>query len=295
MRSGQASHTAAHNTLFRALEFSFPPDVRLFDDSLAQALLPRPLAGLRPAIRLPGGAKALSAIIDHRWPGVRTSLAARTRLIDDTLAALPPDRLGQLVILGAGFDTRPYRLQRLRSVPVFEIDHPDTQAAKRAALRRTLEVPDNVTFVPIDFNTQTLADTMTGSGYRPDLPTVFLWEGTTNYLTEPTVDATLRWCVRTAAAGSLLLLTYVHADVLRSPESFVGGRRLRATLDKVGERFTFGKTPEDMRAYLAERGLELEWDCGAAEYRARYFGERARTMAGHEFYRVALAHIAAPL
>jgi methyltransferase (TIGR00027 family) len=113
-----------------------------------------------------------------------------------------------LVILGSGFDTRPYRLERLRSVPVFEVDHPDTQAAKRAALRRTLEVPENVTFVPTDFNTQILAETMTASGYRPNLPTVFLWEGTTNYLTEPAVDATLRWCAGHAAADSLLPLTY---------------------------------------------------------------------------------------
>ncbi|HEX3591340.1 MAG TPA: class I SAM-dependent methyltransferase, partial [Pseudonocardiaceae bacterium] len=72
----------------------------------------------------------------------------------------------------------------------------------------SLEVPENVTFVPTDFNTQILAETMTASGYRPNLPTVFLWEGTTNYLTEPAVDATLRWCAGHAAADSLLLLTY---------------------------------------------------------------------------------------
>jgi methyltransferase (TIGR00027 family) len=295
MRSGQASRTAEHNALFRTLEASFPPGVRLFDDPLAPALLTWPLSVLRPLVGLPGGGRMVCKIIDGRWPGVRTSVAARTRLIDDTLGAMTQRQLGQLVILGAGFDTRPYRLERLRSVSVFEVDHPDTQAAKRAALRRVRPtLPGNVTFVPSDLNVGALAQTMTQAGYRPDQPTVFLWEGVTNYLTEPTVDSTLRWCARTAAVGSVVLFTYVHSDVLENPDAFVGARRLHATLDKVGEQLTFGMDPNDMQVYLADRGLELEWDCGAADYRARYFGERAAAMVGHEFYRVALARVRNP-
>jgi methyltransferase (TIGR00027 family) len=292
MRPGRASRTAQHNALFRALEASLPPGARLVDDRLASAFLTWPLAALRPAIDLPGGSRAVCRIIDRRWPGVRTSVVARTRLIDDTLEALRDDQLGQLVILGAGFDTRPYRLERLRSVPVFEVDHPDTQVAKRAALRRALPVvPENVSFVPSDFNLGTLAEAMAAAGYVPDTSTVFLWEGVTNYLSDHAVDATVRWCSRTARPGSLLLFTYVHADVLDHPDAFVGGRRLHATLEKVGEQFTFGMDPDAMGGYLAERGLDRRWDLGAADYRARYFGERSASMVGHEFYRVALAQV----
>jgi len=291
VRSGRASRTAEHNALFRMLEGSFPPGVRLFEDLLAPAFLTWPLVALRPVVSMPAGGRAVCRVIDRRWPGVRTSVAARTRLIDDTLDALADSRLGQLVILGAGFDTRPYRLGRLRSVPVFEVDHPDTQAAKRDVLRRVLPaLPGNVTFVPSDFNVGTLVGTMSTSGYEPSRPTVFLWEGVTNYLTERAVDATLRWCAQ-AAEDSLLLFTYVHSDVLSKPDAFVGGRRLHSTLDKVGEQLTFGMDPTDMAPYLAERGLKLDWDLGAAEYRARYFGGRAKAMVGHEFYRVAAAHV----
>ncbi len=294
MRSGQASRTAEHNALFRTLEASFPPGVRLFDDPLAPAFLTWPLALLRPLVRLPGGGQAVCKIIDRHWPGVRTSVAARTRFIDDTLGAMTQSQLGQLVILGAGFDTRPYRLHCLDSVPVFEVDHPDTQAAKRAALRRMLpDLPVNVSFVASDFNLGALDYAMTEAGYRSERPTVFLWEGVTNYLTDEAVNTTLRWCASTAAAGSVVLFTYVHSDVLDNPDAFVGARRLRATLDKVGEQLTFGMDPRDMGTYLTERGLELEWDYGAAEYRARYFGDRAATMVGHEFYRVALARVRA--
>lgn len=291
MRAGRASRTAEHNALFRMLETSLPPRARLFDDRLASAFLTGPLAALRVVVRVPGGARTICALIDHRWPGARTSVAARTKLIDDTIDVLPADRFCQLVVLGAGFDTRAYRLRRLRSVPVFEVDHPDTQAVKRAVLQRELPaIPDNVTFVPSDFNLGALAETMAASGYQPSLPTLFLWEGVTNYLTEQAVDGMLRWCAA-AVPDSILLFTYVHSDVLSRPEGFVGGRRLHATLDKVGEQFTFGMDPTDMKGYLHERGLDLEWDLGASEYRARYFGTRARSMVGHEFYRVAFARV----
>jgi len=71
----------------------------------------------------------------------------------------------------------------------------------------------------------------------------------------------------------------------------VGTRNLFASLEKAGERFTFGMEPNQVLQYLAGRGLSLELDIGAAEYRARYFGAQARSMRGHEFYRVALARV----
>jgi O-methyltransferase involved in polyketide biosynthesis len=131
---------------------------------------------------------------------------------------------------------------------------------------------------------------MRTAGYRGSARSFLLWEGVTNYLTEDAVDSTLRWCAR-ASTGSVRLFTYVHRDILVRPSAFTGSKRLFASLEKAGERFTFGMEPSDVPQYLAERGSSLERDVGAAEYRARYFGERARRMRGHEFYRVALAHV----
>jgi len=231
------------------------------------------------------------AVIDRRWPGVRTSVAARTRLIDDTIRGLAQGQVSQMVILGAGFDSRPYRLESLCSMRVFEVDHPDTQAAKMDLLRRDLPVqPPNVSFVSSDFNLDELTRSMTEAGYDPSLPTLVLWEGVTNYLSEGAVDATLRWCAE-ACDGSILLFTYVHSDVLEEPARFVGAERLYATLEKVGEKLTFGMDPRNMGAYLSERGLDLQWDLGASEYRSRYLGSQADQIVGHEFYRVALAEI----
>ena len=294
MREGHASRTAEHNALFRALESSLPESRRLFEDPLARAFLTWPFALVTWLAVVPGFRELVPRLIDNRWPGVRPSVVARTRLIDDAIAASLGEPTEQLVILGAGFDSRAYRLPGLRDLAVFEVDHPDTQAAKRKALVRALSVlPKHVRFVAIDFKERELESVMSAAGYRESARTFILWEGVTNYLTEAAVDTTLRWCAR-ASRGSLLLFTYVHRDVLTKPGAFIGTERLFASLARAGEALTFGIEPGTLPAFLAERGLTLESDVGAAEYRERYFKDAARTMRGHEFYRVALARVGPP-
>ena len=294
MREGYASRTAEQNALFRALESSRPASARICDDPLARHFLTWPLTLAMRGAAIPGGASFVSSFIDRRWPGVRSSVVARTRLIDDAISAAGDQDIEQLVILGAGFDSRAYRMTRLRGVEVFEVDHPDTQAAKQRVLTRRLGIlPDHVRFVAVDFGRDDLTSSMSRAGYRESARTFILWEGVTNYLTEDAVDSTLRWCAR-ALAGSTLLFTYVHRDILTRPAAFAGTRNLFASLEKAGERFTFGMEPSRVPQYLAERGFSLELDIGAAEYRARYYGVEARRIRGHEFYRIALARVSPP-
>ncbi len=291
MRPGRASKTAEHNALFRALEMRAPERERLVVDPFAVEFLSWQLRLVDVAARSRVGRAAAVQLIDRRWPGVRTSVVARTRLIDEMIADTIGGRLMQFVVLGAGFDARPWRLPCLRGHPaIFEVDHPDTQRRKRAVLaRHDLRRPD-VRFVPTDFRLDRLAAAITEQGFLPSRATLFLWEGTTNYLDEHAVDATLRWC-GAAAPGSRLIFTYINDDVLRDPTRYEGAERVFATLERVNERMTFGMAPERMGPYLAERGLELQRDVGAAEYRAKYYGARAAAMHGHEFYRVATAEV----
>jgi methyltransferase (TIGR00027 family) len=291
MQAGRASYTAEANALFRAVESAQPAARRIVDDPLAGAFLTRPFSLVARAARVPGLRELIPWFIDRRWPGPRSAVVARTRLIDDLIAA-SLGAVEQMVILGAGFDTRAYRLPGLRRLRVFEVDHPDTQAAKRRLLARALPAaPQHVRFVAIDFQESELASVMEAAGYSGSAQSLILWEGTTNYLTEPAVDATLRWCAR-SAPGSRLVFTYVHRDIITRPELFFGSRQLRASLERSSERFTFGLDPGEVPAFLAARGLELESDIGAAEFRARYYGDAARGLRGHEFYRVALARVA---
>jgi methyltransferase (TIGR00027 family) len=294
MREGHASRTAEQNALFRTLESSLPESRRLFEDPLARSFLAWPLALVAQLAVVPGARQLVPWYIDHRWPGVRSSVVARTRLIDDAITASLGERTQQLVILGAGFDSRAYRLPGLRGITVFEVDHPDTQATKRRVLETALPAPPtHVRFVATDFNQRGLESAMAAAGYSESALSFLLWEGVTNYLTEAAVDSTLRWCSR-ASCGSRLLFTYVHRDVLTRPSQFIGTERLFASLEKAGEKLTWGIEPEKLPGFLAERGLLLESDAGATEYRERYFKDAARKMRGHEFYRVALARIGKP-
>ena len=291
MREGRASSTAEQNALFRSLESALPASRRLFDDPLARNFLTWPLSLVARLVVVPGLREMVPWLIDNRWPGVRSSVVARTRLIDDVMATSLGGHIDQLVILGAGFDSRAYRLPCLDGATVFEVDHPDTQTAKRKVLERILPVPPkHVRFVATDFDQQNLESVMGAAGYRESALTFILWEGVTNYLTETAVDTTLRWCSR-ASSGSLLLFTYVHRDLLTRPSGFIGIKNLFASLESAGERLTFGIEPSQLPEFLATRGLSLESDVGAAEYRERYFGDAGRKIRGHEFYRIALARV----
>jgi methyltransferase (TIGR00027 family) len=216
---------------------------------------------------------------------------ARTRYIDDRLRAAFARGARQLVLLGAGYDARAYRLPECRGLAVFEVDHPATQAAKRAVLARALGgEPAHVRFVPTDFDRESVTATLPAAGWDPARATFFVWEGVTNYLTEAAVDHTLRFCAG-AAAGSELVFTYVHRGVIDDPRAWFGTERLFRGLEEMGERWTFGLDPARTGDFLRERGLRLEEDLGAADYRARACGPAAAAMRGYEFYRIAWARV----
>lgn len=291
MKAGEASRTAEYVALFRAIESSLPAKRRLFEDPFARQFLGPRFGLLASLCRVPGAADLVSRYIDGRWAGARSSAVARTRLIDDSIADALTRGLDQLVILGAGFDARAYRLAGLSEVDVFEVDHPDTLAKKRAILRRaSVDAPARLRSVGIDFKSADLARVMDAAGYSTQARTLILWEGVTNYLTEAAVDATLRWCAR-ATPGSQLLFTYVNRALLDDPGSFAGTETLFATLKEAGEQWTFGLDPAGLADFLRQRGLELERDIGSSEYRARYLPRVSRIMRGYEFYRIAVARV----
>jgi methyltransferase (TIGR00027 family) len=277
--------------LFRALEDARPARERLFGDPLARDFLGTPLRLVVALARVPGVRRPLCRVIDRRWPGARTSAVARTRLIDDRVAAAVGEGARQVVILGAGFDARAYRLAALRECTVFEVDHPATQARKLSLLVASLgSVPANVRFVATDFVTQGIETAIASAGYDGARRSVIVWEGVTNYLTGAAVDGTLRWCAK-SAAGSEILFTYVESEVLENPGAYFGTARLFRKLEEAGERWTFGLDPRVLSEYLRARGLRLLEDVGASDYRRTCYGSAGEGMRGYEFYRVARARV----
>jgi methyltransferase (TIGR00027 family) len=287
MRAGQPSRTARQNALFRALEARRPESDRVANDFLAVRFLTpefRILAGLA---RVAAARRLIETVIDRRWPCVRGGVVARTRLIDETVAAELPG-VRQILILGAGFDTRAYRLRPMRQACVFEVDHPATQAAKRRILHGTGQLPASVRFVPVVFGAGDPARELAASGFGPGTPTLVLWEGVTNYLGPDAVDATFRFLASVLAPGSPVLFTYVDRGMLDGTADFAGAATTMRAVRRVGEPFTFGLAPGEVPGYLARRDLTLEWDTPVSDAAARFYpaGDCPTSPA---YYHVALA------
>ncbi|HTB97760.1 MAG TPA: SAM-dependent methyltransferase [Terracidiphilus sp.] len=293
MPPDDSSKTAEYMALFRALETRRSSRTRLFADPLSTRFLRPPLRRIVSVASLPGGRELIEKILDHRIPGARSSAIARTRLIDDLLAEGMEDEAWPLVILGAGFDCRAYRLQVLKRRDVFELDQAQILEKKRARLNAQPGTHSNVRQIPIDFNRESLCGVLERAGLNASLKTAFLWEGVTNYLTAEAVDSVLTYVSR-FPAGSRLVFTYVHSGMLDGTVKFHGAERLLADVAKLGEPWTFGIHPRDMDGYLERCGLRLVVDLGASEYRQRYFGDAAGEMRGYEFYHVAMAEVPRP-
>lgn len=274
MIEGRPSRTAQHNALFRALERAQDPP--LFADPFARRFL-------RGRYRLYGAlpARALARYIDRRWPGPRGAVCVRTRYIDDRVAEALADGLDQLVVLGAGFDARAQRLPGLARVRVFEVDHPSTQAMKRAVVGTP---PAHVRYVPADLAREPLADVLSAAGVARDVRTLVLWEGVTNYLDAPSVDATLR---TVASLATSVVFTYVERALVDASAEFEGGAQSLAYVRSLGEPFTFGLDPAEVPAYLAARGIALVEDESLATVAARYYPGRRPPVSA--FYRVVTA------
>jgi methyltransferase (TIGR00027 family) len=285
----QSSLTAEYMALFRAIESSRSARSRLFLDPFAPMFLRQWRAGLYGFGRFAPGRWLVEHLLDRSAPGARAAGIARTRWIDDeTEQALRT--CGQLVLLGAGFDTRAYRLAGACQAHSFEIDHPETSRAKQAALRLGLgSLPEQVRFVGIDFNRQSIAEVLDRAGFDRTKPACFIWEGVTNYLRAEAVDGVLNQ-IGKASPGSVLLFTYIHRGVLDHPERFFGAQKLMSRLQSYGEPWIFGFHPEELPKHLEARGLRLIKDLSVAEVWQRAGRPRGEA-SGYEFYRLASASV----
>lgn len=183
--------------------------------------------------------------------------SARVTFFDGAVDRFLPG-IDQFVILGAGFDTRPYRLPQDTPVNSFEVDAPKTQAVKRGVLDRGGIDARRVAFVPADFEKDDWLAKLVEAGFDPGRPALFLWEGVTMYLDRDAIEDTLSK-VASCAKGTLLAFDYFTTETLKSGKLY--WRYGRAAAKAVGEPLKFGV---DSTPPSRERLSELLRSCGLA-------------------------------
>ena len=293
MKPDSAIGSALAAAAVRAIESYHPKEKRLFEDCFARRFLPPVWRGIIELLRLPGLGTAVLAMRERQFPGAMGNVFCRTRFIDDALQDALREGIEQVVILGAGYDSRAYRIRGIEQASVFEVDHPAPQARKKARLQQLFRtIPSHVTFVPIDFDRQALEDAMAATTFRTDTQTFFIWEGVTQYITAEAVDATFRCVSCTAATGSKIVFTYIHRGIIDGSTRSDLDQKIVSAVQRFGMPWVFGLDPTEVSQYLAVRGLKLIEDVGASDHKAHYLDPIGRKMNVFEGERIALAYTA---
>lgn len=290
MINEKPSKTAEYITFCRALETRGRPEKRLFEDPYAFPLLSLPYRVLVRIARIPMLGRVVRGVLDLGWPYSLSSAVVRTRAIDDLAAGAVRDGARQLVLLGAGFDSRGCRLDEARGIPVFEVDHPATQCVKKERLLAFMgKLPGNIRYVAMDFESDPLEAKLLEAGYDPSLPAVVVWEGVISYLTKEAVLNTLSVLSRLLAPSSLLIFTYAHKGALDGSNPFTGSLRWRSWGRLSGEPFLYGFDPGTLAETLKPRRFRLISDASTAEIAEKCCPPLGRKESGNRAYRVAVA------
>jgi methyltransferase (TIGR00027 family) len=262
-----APATSASAERVAALRFlgTFEPNPRLRNPDRLAADFIKPLpriaigsACLRPCVR---------GFVNYRFPGAIAYHVARTKHFDRIARDATAAGVTQLVILGAGYDTRALRLHDcLRTATIYEVDRPATLARKRSIVRRSARasLPGNVRYVSVDLETDDLGVSLTAAGFAKELPALFLWEGVTMFIAAAAVGRTLLFIATATSATSTVAFDYVAQAAVLRPAAFRGGAEAARHFSRSGEPWRFGLDPELAVEFLGSHRLSV-----VSHYRAK--------------------------
>lgn len=261
MQTGTPSRTALRVAIRRAAhQIADPPPV------LADPI----------AVRLigPDYARDLERAMHTVGRDFRAFMAARSRYAEDRLAESCAQGVRQYVILGAGLDTFAYR-NPFAELRVFEADFPATQEWKHALLAQAgIPIPGNVTYVPLDLEHKTVAESLADAGLDAAQPACFSWLGVVPYLTAEAFRATLR-AVGQMPAGSSVTFDYGFPPQSLSPARRIIFNRLAERVAAAGEPFQLFFRPAQMEDELRSAGFHRVQQVDHEGLNQRYFQNRA--------------------
>jgi methyltransferase (TIGR00027 family) len=205
---------------------------------------------------------------------LRAFMAVRSRLAEDELAQALARGVAQYVILGAGLDTFAYRNPHGAALRIYEVDFPATQSWKRRKLAAAgIPLPAALSFVPVDFESDSLAARLSAAGFDPAQPAFFTWLGVTMYLTDAALTSTLGFVAATGPGGGLVFDYAVPRASLGWLER-IAFDSLTRRVAAAGEPFRTFFDPAALRTTLGRLGFHTIVDLGRDELNARYFAGR---------------------
>lgn len=283
------SARTAHGTMMlAAVETNFPPGRSLTRDVLATSILPLFLRLVALVTRLRTFREALVNQLERGNPGGWAGIACRKTYIDERCTEALAAGAAAVVDLGAGLDTRAYRIPGVERCVFLEVDLPVNLDRKRRWIARTFgAVPPHVRLVPVDFDREPLWPALLAHGLPTDAPAFFIWEGVTQYLQAAGVRATLA-ALAGAPRGSRLVFTYVLRDFIAGDEMYgLPALYRRFVVDR--KLWHFGLLPDEVAPLLAEHGWRVVEHPTADEIHARYVRPTGRDLAVMAIERLVLA------
>ncbi|MFZ7137552.1 MAG: class I SAM-dependent methyltransferase [archaeon] len=209
-------------------------------------------------------------IAKRKAPQVYEYIIARTKFFDTIFEQALLENLPQIVFLGAGYDTRPYRFKDcIKQTQIFELDSSPTQKMKQRFLKESdISVPEQLHYVSINFNTQNLGEVLAEAGFDVNKRTLFIWEGVTEYLTPEAVDSTLSFIHKTS--GTTVAFNYIYKSVVDGTCDCYGAKEILKATAESDEPYQFGIEEGKIEQFLRERGFDTVSHYTAKELEKKY-------------------------
>jgi methyltransferase (TIGR00027 family) len=285
MKNDRPSLTAGFVAWARGVASAHPLVHPALHDSAARSLLPTPIAWAIPKPGQPwawASQQALRALsgglVDH--------LAMRTTAIDAALTEAIAAGTRQVILLGAGLDSRAYRMPGLSEATVFEVDHPSTQQFKQSKCRELQVQAQRLVHVSVDFGQDPLAAALAAAGHVQDRPTFWIWEGVTMYLPPEATRATLADIGSRSSPGSRVAVTYMDPGIETLP--FPIREIVNVSFRALGEPLVGKMSPLHMSELLRSVDFGVLSDEHSVEWERR-FGGSSRTAFAYRQERLAVA------
>ena len=229
-------------------------------------------------------------------PGFHEHLISRTRFIDDLIKKSISEQVEQYVILGAGYDSRAYNLKLPSGLKIFEVDQPEVQEIKLSKLPDEIPNSENITYVSVDFNYQSLKNQLLNSGFDKSKSTIYTLEGVSQYITREALNSTLsELALLTPNSNATFFMSYVNRLLREDPKACFGmgyskperaAKFITNGAAKVGEPWISLYSSKEIEDLLSQNSFTLIENKTLADLNSKYFTPVGRTISENHIFKI---------